>query len=969
METLAAVSLAGNIVNFLDFGLKIVSKGREIYHAIDGAFSEHNDLEVVTRDLLLLQTQMEQSLVTTSAAADLGGHDVDLVKLLESSNKLARNLLECLNKAKALGRFRRWKSLRQAVKSVSSKGEVDDMANRLSMYRAQFQGRVLSSLSTRINQAADDLKAQIACSRNIRKMLEDFGVSFKSVSAKIDNLSSKFAGGRDRCIEIDTHMPLNFALGGPERTLRSVLCSKGDRDIEKTILKTLEYEQMEVRRQSIPEAHAKTFRWILDGLVDDPDVWSGRLPLIRVDFFFWSLGTPLQKSQSGLLMSLLRQLLGKRPDLIPTVLPELWRHVSDMDHITHHSLETSSALNQYRWTFADLSSTFDAMMCHLMRDGKVVIFIDGLDEFDGDHGEITEIFNHYATLHDSNIKICVSSRPLMPFEYSFKGCKHLRLQDLTARDIRTYITDKLNCHRHFEALATTSPNQAYSFIGEVAAKSSGVFLWVYLIVKSLLTGLTNHDSIDDLARRLEALPPELDALYRAMLRSINPPFYRGQASQLLQIAYQHKDMMSSLALSYADDPDSAFALKLPIGPLSLQQVDTRIEAISYRVQSRCQGLLEVHKFKACEKAPANPDTPFRWDEVRYLHLSLRDYLEKPDIWGDLMGWTARTEFDANLACARSLLLRVKTSACYYGWGFYIWNLLDRAIQFTCKAELSTGHAHVDLVDEIHKVATDLLPPGRSLPWFTDDRGMHAEFCQQTCTCLSITFVQYAILQGLTHYVRRKFSDIQFLQSDSASSFLDIATGLSLSLEDKTEKAYSPSSDGRKGTRKHIRRLLGLNGSCDNRPVPSMVKMLLELGLDPNEKRGGSTPWLNLLNHLETLRTQKSHLDSVWIDICKLYILFGADLNGIRRWDKLLGERLPIGRRIKDLFCDTSSPSAEELFLLVDRESQRASKKRKRPCSPSGMPLEERITRIHDRNSLPGSQKRQKANRGRKRSRI
>lgn len=315
-----------------------------------------------------------------------------------------------------------------------------------------------------------------------------------------------------------------------------------------------------------------------------------------------------------------------------------------------------------------------------------------------------------------------------------------------------------------------------------------------------------------------------------MLQSINPPFYRGQASQLLQIAYQHKDTMSSLALSYADEQDSAFALKLPIGPPSLEKVDARIEAISHRVQSRCQGLLEVYKFKACEEVPVNPDTPFRWDEVRYLHLSVRDYLEKPDIWGDLMGWTARTEFDANLACACSLLLRVKTTACYYGWGFYIWSLLDRAIKFTCKAELSTGHAHVDLVDEIHKVATDLLPPGRSLPWFTDDRGMHAECCKQTCTCLSITSVQYAILQGLTHYVRRKFGDIRFLQSNSASSFLDIATGLSSSLEDKTETTYTTSLNKKwKFTRKQARSPEGLSGHCDNRPVPSMVKMLLELG--------------------------------------------------------------------------------------------------------------------------------------------
>lgn len=146
METLAAVSLAGNIVNFLDFGLKVVSKGREIYRASDGALSENNDLEVVTRDLLVLQTRMERSLTSTTLAYDLNQPDEDLVQLLESSNELARRLLERLNMAKALGRFKRWKSLRQAIKSVSSKTEVDDIASRLTAYRAQFQTRILSSI-------------------------------------------------------------------------------------------------------------------------------------------------------------------------------------------------------------------------------------------------------------------------------------------------------------------------------------------------------------------------------------------------------------------------------------------------------------------------------------------------------------------------------------------------------------------------------------------------------------------------------------------------------------------------------------------------------------------------------------------------------------------------------------------------------------------------------------------------------
>lgn len=75
-------------------------------------------------------------MVHTSAVADLDHHPLDLVKLLESSNELARKHLERLNVAKALGRFHRWKSLRQVIKRASSKREVDDTADRLSMYRA-----------------------------------------------------------------------------------------------------------------------------------------------------------------------------------------------------------------------------------------------------------------------------------------------------------------------------------------------------------------------------------------------------------------------------------------------------------------------------------------------------------------------------------------------------------------------------------------------------------------------------------------------------------------------------------------------------------------------------------------------------------------------------------------------------------------------------------------------------------------
>ncbi len=51
MEALAAVSLAGNILQFLDFVGTAVSKTREIYTSATGTLKEHEDIGTVSRDL------------------------------------------------------------------------------------------------------------------------------------------------------------------------------------------------------------------------------------------------------------------------------------------------------------------------------------------------------------------------------------------------------------------------------------------------------------------------------------------------------------------------------------------------------------------------------------------------------------------------------------------------------------------------------------------------------------------------------------------------------------------------------------------------------------------------------------------------------------------------------------------------------------------------------------------------------
>jgi hypothetical protein len=74
-------------------------------------------------------------------------------------------------------------------------------------------------------------------------------------------------------------------------------------------------------------------------------------------------------------------------------------------------------------------------------------------------------------------------------------------------------------------LCAIEPVEAPKLVDELVTKSDGVFLWVTLVVKSLLNGLTNGDRISFLRRRLEGMPSKIESLYRYMLFQIVPVYY------------------------------------------------------------------------------------------------------------------------------------------------------------------------------------------------------------------------------------------------------------------------------------------------------------------------------------------------------------------------------------------------------------------------------------------------------------
>jgi hypothetical protein len=369
------------------------------------------------------------------------------------------------------------------------------------------------------------------------------------------------------------------------------------------------------------------------------DEWASPVTLVFASFYFWNPGTSMQKSQLGLLQSLLHTILSQRPSLIPTLLPFHWQ------------FSRTHGKSSFSWTVSDLATAF-RRLSETEFQTKFCLLIDGLDEFDGDHQSLVDLLSRLT--RTGNIKILASSRPWLVFQDAFHDCPKLTLQDLTFDDIKLFTYDSLYNQPRFSRLLTLEPERAPGLVNEIVSKASGVFLWVYLVVRSLMEGLTNADRMDDLLRRLDRLPEDLEKFFLRILTALDP-FYLKQASEFFRFALEARKPLSLLTFSYVDEIDPDFALKREIKPISIEERGARCEEIKRRINSRCKGLLEP-----CDSPHVTPQTPddvvyktARY-EVGFLHGTVRDFLRTPTVHIRLVAHDT-ADFDANLALAKAFI--------------------------------------------------------------------------------------------------------------------------------------------------------------------------------------------------------------------------------------------------------------------------------------------------------------------------
>jgi len=151
MDPLSALSIASNIIQFVDFGCKLFSRSRQLYKSLDGALSDNVVVEVLAHDLeslsnnLLLSLKENQPLgfPPKSSSED----DAALDNLCRRCHEISKKLLFKLDKLKVSGnsKHRNWESFKKALRSSWSHEEIDEILAQLHEFRSEIEFRVLIS--------------------------------------------------------------------------------------------------------------------------------------------------------------------------------------------------------------------------------------------------------------------------------------------------------------------------------------------------------------------------------------------------------------------------------------------------------------------------------------------------------------------------------------------------------------------------------------------------------------------------------------------------------------------------------------------------------------------------------------------------------------------------------------------------------------------------------------------------------
>ncbi|KAI0102121.1 hypothetical protein GGR51DRAFT_527895 [Nemania sp. FL0031] len=809
MDPVTAFGLASSVVQLLTFAGSLVSKTREIQRSSHGTLIANDELVAIGRTLESQNRQIASQLGGFGSSSEIGRQ---IIQLCESAREVSRELINAVDGLKGRNPSGKWDSFRQALKSVLKEQEISNILERLERYRQQIDSLLLTNIQERLQkftETSDNKNASIE--HNFNRIM---GSLQQGNQWQAELVATARRSLQDDAIIEVVHKDFSSSLSIGVQYER-------DEYYKRRLLQSLKFPELKERYEGISVAHQRTFEWIfnedeLQGacgsdtfstwlMSNNPlywitgkpgsgkstlakyistdrrlnrnlKVWRGDKPVHIGRFFFWNSGSALQMSKIVLMRSLLYQTLSDCPDMVSRTFADRWEYqevfgYSDRD-----------------WSWSELSNGLFSVVSD---ESKMFFFlIDGLDECGGDSRDLVNVLLKMVS-NRKNVKLCVSSRPWLVFEDAFRSRPSLQMQDLSFEDIRRFSSDRLRENFVFLQLQELNEGQANFLIQQVTQKASGVFLWVVLVVKSLLEGLRDGDTIEDLQARLIQIPEDLGELFKKMLQELQPE-YLEQASRILQtvrasylpwselsmqtsslrksakkaedgdttfITVDGPSPLSLLTLSFIEDSSGAI-IRASSGPMVEEEQNFRAEQTRRRLQSRCKGLLEVPNYKN--------DGPNA--RVQFLHRTVKDFLDENR--GRYFLTSTSRGFDPHVALCSSFLLHTNAIHPHEEDGMSMGLFSDVLVQFLMQChwlEKAHNSQYVPYLAEMDRFTRAILsdthtpthqdsePP---LPHWTKRVDPYVgRYCQVS------TLLDYAKARFLSQYIQaRTNQDLELLTS-------------------------------------------------------------------------------------------------------------------------------------------------------------------------------------------------------------
>lgn len=359
-------------------------------------------------------------------------------------------------------------------------------------------------------------------------------------------------------------------------------------------------------------------------------------------FYDYRAGTAMANTIDGMLRSFLYQLA--------STFSEIKSHLESLLTTEEIVLESTQSL---------FNVTCQALNTPNLR---VCAFIDGLDEYDGNHAQLMQICKQLV--ERTRVKLCVASRPDVQVSAFLTTYATISMQDYNRASMEAYIDAKIL------QSSTADLDFQHRFVmsmrEELVLKAEGIILWFKLACDETVKLYESGGSDEEVHAFIDELPLGLEPMYERIL-SLIVPAHREEAAMLLYMVKSFRDMVGDHKYVHSTDLDHLWGAYdfihelhgLALGlPKHNEPSDLQI-----RIRNILRGLVEIYdiEYNSLDIAQGMSGR-----DVRFVHKSFYTFIQRADWTSENMNVSFKQIFPdfffLRLSCA--IIERIDTEQVF-----------------------------------------------------------------------------------------------------------------------------------------------------------------------------------------------------------------------------------------------------------------------------------------------------------------